>query len=94
MSEEKVRNPDILIITLMRYFLETATKLSLEKLKEVGHNKEFCELMQSAAFRNITDEQIEYVMLFYSLRPDELEEDLDRMISTIRNMVDKALKGA
>jgi len=93
MSEkEKVRNPDLLIITLLRYYLEAAFKLSLEKVEEAGQNEEFCKLMRSDG--NITNEQLEYVVLFYSLRPDELREDLDRMIKTIRHMVDKSLKGA
>lgn len=94
MPEEKVRNPDILIITIIRYLLETSTRMSLEKIEEGGQNEEFCELMKSAAFRNITDEQMEYVTMFYSLRPDELKEDLERIIKTIRHMAEKALKGA
>jgi len=92
MPEEKVRNPDLLIITLLRYYLETASRLSLEKIEEVGQNEEFCKLMKSPG--NITNEQLEYVVLFYSLRPNELREDLERMIETIRRMVDKSLKGA
>lgn len=94
MPEEKVGNPDILIITILRYLLETSTEMSLEKIEKDGQNEAFCELMKSAAFRNITDEQMEYVTMFYSLRPDELRKDLERMIKTIRHMVEKALKGA
>ena len=92
-EEEKVRNPDLLIITLMRYFLETATELSFKKVLEGDQNKEFCELMSSATSGKITNEQLEYVLMFYAIRPDELVEDLEKMINTIRHMVNKALRG-
>ena len=93
-KEEKVRNPDLLIIILLRYFLETATELSFKKVQEDGQSKEFCELMSSVTSGNITNKQLEYVLMFYAMRPEELEEDLEKMISTIKHMVDKALKGA
>lgn len=92
-KEEKVKNPDLLIIILMRYFLEVASDMSLKKVLEGDQCEEFCELMSSAASGKITDEQLEYVLMFYAMRPEELVEDLEKMINTIRYMVDKALKG-
>lgn len=92
-KEEKVRNPDLLIIILMRYFLETATELSFKKVLEGDQNKEFCELMSSTTSGKITNKQLEYVLMFYATRPEELVEDLEKMINTIRYMVDNGLRG-
>lgn len=92
---EKVpeKNPDILTIVLFRYFLEEATKLSHKSLVEGGQAKEVCDLFEPATRGLITPEQLEYVLMYYSQRPDALPLDIDSTLATIRHMMNRALRG-
>lgn len=92
-AEDKVRNPDLPVIILLRYFLETASKLSLENVRKAGGNEDFCALMESAATGQITDSQAEYVVNFYAMRMEDLDADLENVFSTVRHMASRALKG-
>jgi len=93
-TERNVRNPDILAIILCRYFLEEATKLSCENLTAAGKQcREVCDLLTPAVESTISPKQIEYVLLYYSQRPDELLRDIDSTLETIKYMMHKALIG-
>jgi hypothetical protein len=92
-EEAVVRNPDILTLVLFRYFLEEATKLSHERLVESEQMEEVCSLFEPATQGLITPEQLEYVLMYYSQRPEELQADIDSTLATISFMMNKALTG-
>ena len=92
-EETTVKNPDILTIVMFRYFLEQATRLSHKKLIESGQHSEVCELFGPATSRQISHEQMEYALLYYTQRPDELPGDVDDTLATLRHMMNKALRG-
>lgn len=93
-SEGDVRNPDLLTIVLLRYYLETCSRLSLKKLTRTEGNEEFCELMDPVAEDLVNDEQAEFVLNHYVGRPGEMMKDIEDLFEVVKQMVLAAENGA
>ena len=97
MAEEvkkEVKTVDTVMVTIIRYALELVTNQTMDKIEEAGGNEDYVKMMKSAKSGQITDEQMENAVLFYSLRPEEMEEDMEKIFETVRDMVKASLKGA
>ena len=91
--KKEVKTVDTVMVTIIRYALELVTKQTMDKIEEAGENEDYVNLMKSAKKGQITDEQMENAVLFYSLRPDEMKEDMERIFETVRGMVNSSLEG-
>ena len=91
--KKEVKTVDTVMVTIIRYALELVTKQSMDRIEEAGGNEDYVKMMKPAKKGQITDEQMENAVLYYSLRPDEMKEDMEKTFETVRGMVNSSLEG-